>query len=108
MHRYERYDGKGYLLGVKGINIPLAAKILAVADIFDSMTSGLSPLGKLSPRVAAQKIAQDSGQRLDPDVVSAFLRALRRGEFHITPVSPDIVNKYERGKTSLNFEKQSS
>ena len=93
LHRYERYDGKGYLLGVKGINIPLAAKILAVADIFDSMTSGLSPLGKLSPRVAAQKIAKDSGQRLDPDVVSAFLRDLRRGEFHMTSVSPDIVKK---------------
>jgi len=53
LHRYERYNGEGYLLGVKGINIPLGAKILAVADIFDSMTSGLSPLGKLSPRVAA-------------------------------------------------------
>jgi len=108
LHRYERYDGKGYLLGVKGINIPLGAKILAVADTFDSMTSGLSPLGKLSPRVAAQKIAEDSGQRLEPDVVSAFLRAWRRGEFHIKSVSPDIVNKYEQGKTSLNFEKQSS
>ncbi len=108
LHRYERYDGKGYLLGVKGINIPLGAKILAVADMFDSMTSGLSPLGKLSPRVAAQKIAEDSGQRLEPDVVNAFLRAWRRGEFRITSVGPDIVDKYEQGKTSLNFEKQSS
>ena len=108
LHRYERYDGKGYLLGVKGINIPLAAKILAVADTFNLMTSGLSPLGKLSPRVAAQKIAEDSGQRLEPDVVSAFLRALRRGELHITPVGQDIVNKYEQGKTLLNFKKQLS
>lgn len=108
LHRYERYDGKGYLLGVKGINIPLGAKILAVADTFDSMTSDLSPVGKLSPRVAAQKIAEDSGQRFEPDVVSAFLRAWRRGEFHISPVSPDIINKYEQGKTTLNLKKQSS
>jgi HD-GYP domain-containing protein (c-di-GMP phosphodiesterase class II) len=106
LHRYERHDGKGYLLGVKGINIPLAAKILAVADIFDSMTSGLSSSGKLSPRAAAQKIAEDSGKRLEPDVVSAFLRALRRGEFHITPVSKDIAGKYEQRKTSLHFRRQ--
>ena len=106
LHRYERYDGKGYLLGVKGINIPLAAKILAVADIFDAMTSGLSAFGKLSPRVAAQKIAEDSGKRLEPDVVSAFLRALRRGEFHTAPVGNNIASKYGQGKTSLDSRRQ--
>ncbi|RLC63228.1 MAG: hypothetical protein DRI01_05600 [Chloroflexi bacterium] len=108
LHRYERYDGKGYLLGVRGINIPLGAKVLAVADTFDSMTTGLSPLGKLSSRVAAQKIAEDSGQRFEPDVVSAFLRVWRRGEFRITRVSPKIIDQYEKGKTSLNFKKRTS
>jgi diguanylate cyclase (GGDEF)-like protein len=93
LHRYERFDGKGYLLGVKGINIPLGAKILAVADGFDSLVSGLSPAGKLDPRVAAQKIAEESGQRFESDVVSAFLRAFRRGEFTATSITPGSTEK---------------
>jgi len=104
LHRYERYDGKGYLLGVKGINIPLGAKILAVADAFDSLASGLSPAGKLHPRVAAQKIVEESGQRFESDVVNAFLRVFRRGEFKIASVTPDVVNKHKQRITSSDFK----
>ncbi len=103
LHRYERYDGKGYLLGVNGINIPLGAKILAVADAFDSLVSGLSSAGKLHPRAAAQRIAEESGQRFESDVVNAFLRAFRRGEFRITPATPEEVHKYERRTSPSDF-----
>ena len=105
LHRYERYDGKGYLLGVKGINIPLGAKILAVADTFDSLVSGPSPVGKLHQRVAAQKIVEESGQRFESDVVNAFLRAFRRGELTTTSVTPDVVSTYEQRMTSSDFKK---
>ncbi len=83
LYRYERYDGMGGPLGVKGENIPLGARILAVADTFDAMTSGPSPQGTLAPRLAVQKIADDSGQRFEPDVVSAFLRAWRMKKFDL-------------------------
>jgi len=105
LHRYERYDGKGYRLGVKGINIPLGAKILAVADAFDSLVSGLSPLGKLHPRQAVQKIVEESGQRFEPDVVNAFLRAFRRGELKTTSVASEVASSYEQGITSPNLKK---
>ncbi len=96
LHRYERYDGKGFLLGAKGPSIPLGAKILAVADTFDALVSGLSPLGKLSSEAAAKEIAAQSGHRFQPDVVCAFLRAWRRGELH----SRDITHKHEPETTS--------
>jgi len=105
LHRYERYDGKGYRLGVKGINIPLGAKILAVADAFDSLVSGLSPLGKLHSRQAAQKILEESGQSFEPDVVNAFLRAFRRGELKTTPAASEVASSYEQGITSPHFKK---
>jgi putative two-component system response regulator len=53
--------------------IPLGARILAIADTFDAMTSGLSPQGTLAPGFAIQRIADDSGAWFDPAVVSAFL-----------------------------------
>lgn len=74
LHRYERYDGASGPLGVSAENIPLGARILAVADTFDAMTSGMSPQEVLAPRLAVQKIVDDSGRRFDPDVINAFLR----------------------------------
>jgi diguanylate cyclase (GGDEF)-like protein len=82
MYRYEKYDGTGSHFGVKGADIPLGARILAIADTFDSMTSGLSPQGTLDPMLAVQKIADDSGIRFDPNVVNAFSRAWRRKELY--------------------------
>ncbi len=82
-HMYERYDGTGYPSGLKGGEIPLGAKILAIADAFDAMTSGRSPLGALDPEAAVKEIAADSGRRFDPQVVSIFLQAWRRGKLSV-------------------------
>lgn len=82
LYRYERYDGTGGPFGVSGDNIPLGARILAVADTFDSMTSSLSPREALAPGQAVQKIVDGSGQRSDPDVVNAFLRAWKKKELY--------------------------
>ncbi len=78
VYRYERYDGKGGRFGAKESDIPLGARILAVADAFDFMTSGRSPQGKLSQKHAMEKIVEDSGLRFDPHVVSAFLMLWKR------------------------------
>jgi diguanylate cyclase (GGDEF)-like protein len=84
-HRCERYDGTGHPFGVRGTSIPLGARILAVADSFDIMTSGRLSREALAPEVAAQKLVAESGQRFDPDVVNAFLRVWKKKEFQVIP-----------------------
>ena len=84
-HRYERYDGTGHPFGVKGTSIPLGARILAVVDSFDNMTTGRASQEALAPEVATQKLVAESGRRFDPDVVNAFLRVCNKREFQVTP-----------------------
>lgn len=88
-YQYERYDGTGSRFGTKGTDIPLGARILAVAGAFDAMVSGLSPEGALTLKAAMQRITDDSGLRFDPDVINAFLRVWRRKELHLALRSPD-------------------
>jgi diguanylate cyclase (GGDEF)-like protein len=82
-YRYERYDGTGRPLGVRGNSIPLRAKILAIIDTFDSLTSNLTPGDKLSPEMAVQNIVTDAGRRFNSDVVSVFRQIWRREGFQI-------------------------
>lgn len=82
-YRYERYDGTGHPSGLKGAEIPLGAKILALVDVFDAMTSGLPHPGALEVEAAVQEIAADSGRGFDPQVVSVFLQAWRSGKLWV-------------------------
>jgi putative two-component system response regulator len=69
---HERWDGTGYPRGLKGREIPLAARIFAVADAWDILTSA-PPCGKGWTRVfARQQISAQAGKRFDPEVVNAF------------------------------------
>jgi len=86
-HRCERFDGTGHPFGVRGTSIPLGARILAVVDNFDIMTSGRMSREALAPEVAVQKLVSESGQRFDPDVVNAFLRVWRKKEFQVVQTS---------------------
>ena len=79
-HKYERYDGSGYPSGLSGEEIPLGARILAVAEAAEALVWGLWPLGVLDHEVAVKELAADSGRRFDPHVVSVFLRTLRKGK----------------------------
>jgi diguanylate cyclase (GGDEF)-like protein len=83
MHQYERYDGTGQPSRLKGSQIPLGARILALADAFDALTSGQGQKQILEPELAVKELATDSGYRFDPEVVSAFLQAWRRGELKV-------------------------
>jgi response regulator RpfG family c-di-GMP phosphodiesterase len=82
-YRYERYDGTGGRFGVKGTDIPLGSRILALADTYDYMTSGRAREGKLSPQLAMEKIVEDSGSRFDPNVVNTFLLLWKRKELEL-------------------------
>ncbi len=74
-HHHERWDGKGYPDELKGEFIPLGARIMAVADSFDAMTSA-RPYRKvsLSRQEAIEEIKKNSGTQFDPKVVEAFLK----------------------------------
>lgn len=71
-HHHERYDGRGYPDGLAGRAIPLDARILAVADAYDAMTSDRSYRPALPHHEAIQRLQQDAGTQFDPDCVRAF------------------------------------
>jgi putative nucleotidyltransferase with HDIG domain len=70
---HEHYDGTGYPYGLDGEQIPLGARIFAVADAFDAMTSDRPYRRALSYAEAAEEITRGRGQQFDPQVVDAFL-----------------------------------
>ena len=76
-HHHERYDGTGYPDGLKAEQIPLGAKILAVADTFDAMTSGRPYREAMTAETAYAEIECCKATQFDPEVGDAFLRARR-------------------------------
>ena len=76
LHHHERYDGGGYPEGLKGEEIPLIARVFAVADAFDAMTSDRPYRPALPVHEALQEIVRHCGTQFDPDVVAALLRVL--------------------------------
>ncbi|MCK9182629.1 MAG: HD domain-containing protein [Fibrobacteraceae bacterium] len=72
-YHHERWDGKGYPQGLKGKEIPLSARIMAVADVFDALISTRSYKKAISFDEAIEVIQEESGSHFDPEVVEAFL-----------------------------------
>jgi putative two-component system response regulator len=70
---HERFDGGGYPRGLKGTSIPLSARIMAVADVYDALTTRRVYKGPYSHQRAQGMIAAESATHFDPDVVAAFL-----------------------------------
>ncbi len=73
LHHHERWDGTGYPSGLKGENIPVEARILAVADAFDAMTSSRPYRGALSYQEAIAEMKRCAGSQFDPQLVEVFL-----------------------------------
>jgi putative nucleotidyltransferase with HDIG domain len=72
-HHHERWDGEGYPDRLAGEMIPLAARVFAVADVLDALTT-LRPYREASPlSVAREMIEESAGTQFDPEVVAAFL-----------------------------------
>ncbi|MEX2542841.1 MAG: tetratricopeptide repeat protein [Trueperaceae bacterium] len=72
---HERWDGKGYPLGLEGEEIPLSARIVATADVLDALTHERPYKRAWSPGEALAEIARNSGHQFDPTVVAACLEA---------------------------------
>ena len=84
-HHHERYDGGGYPDKLAGEAIPLGARVIAVADAFDAMTSNRPYRAALPLAEAVKEMRRGSGTQFDPDVVEAFLTVLESsGLVHMT------------------------
>lgn len=77
---HESYDGKGYPMGLKGKEIPLLGRIIAVCDTFDAMTSDRPYRRGLEDDKAIEELLKFSGKQFDPDIVEAFVKAFRKGK----------------------------
>jgi len=80
---HEALDGRGYPYGLKGDQIPLLARVIAVADTFDALTTNRPYQQAHTPEQALQIIRNLAGKRLDPDAVTALLAVYARGEIRI-------------------------
>ncbi len=80
LYHHERYDGKGYPEGVKGENIPLGARILAICDSFDVMTSERPYRTALAKEQVISELTGNSGTQFDPALVQSMLLLLKDGQ----------------------------
>jgi HD-GYP domain-containing protein (c-di-GMP phosphodiesterase class II) len=69
---HERWDGRGYPLGLKGHDVPIVARIIAVADTYDAMTSDRAYRRALPHEVAVGEIDRCSGLQFDPELAHSF------------------------------------
>jgi len=77
-HHHERWDGNGYPDGLKGEKIPLGARIMAVADAYDAMTSDRSYRQTATQKDAYKELVKGKGIQFDPEVVDAFTGVLTK------------------------------
>ena len=81
LHHHERWDGHGYPTGSAGEAIPIEARVLAVADAYDAMTSDRPYRRALTQGRAISELERCAGTQFDPDVVAVFAEAWRQGAF---------------------------
>jgi HD-GYP domain-containing protein (c-di-GMP phosphodiesterase class II) len=83
MHHHERLDGLGYPMGLKGAEIPEFARMIAVADAFDSMTTTRSYRGARSLEDAMAELRRCAGSQFDPAMVEALIDAVQQQGWNV-------------------------
>ena len=91
LHHHERMDGRGYPDGLVGDQIPLFARIIAVADAFDSLTTSRSHRDAYSVEDSVAELNRRAGDHLDPLIVAALERGLARQVWEPTRLEPGLM-----------------
>ncbi len=81
LKHHERWDGTGYQLGIKGTEIPIECRILAIADAYDAMTNKRPYSKAKSKEEAVEELKRCSGTQFDPELVGIFLSILEEEDF---------------------------
>jgi putative nucleotidyltransferase with HDIG domain len=76
LHHHEHYDGSGYPGGLKGEEIPFEARVLAIADAYDAITSMRPYHNQLTPQEAIDELRRCSGTQFDPEMVETFCQTM--------------------------------
>ena len=92
-YHHERYDGRGYPEGLAGDEIPYIARIIAVADAYDAMTSNRVYRMHLNQEVVLQELKDGAGRQFDPEIVEALIRMLE--ENRLENANPSSVSDNE-------------
>jgi HD-GYP domain-containing protein (c-di-GMP phosphodiesterase class II) len=83
LHHHERYNGEGYPDGLKGEEIPLESRILAIADSFVAMTS-LRPYSQaLTYEAAIEELKSGAGKQFDPNLIKVFINRIPIKTLHL-------------------------
>ena len=98
-HHHERFDGQGFPDGLRGIDIPLGARLLAVANDYDSLQIGTFSALRFTPEEARQALEKDRGKRYDPQVLDALVvvttappkPVVRQRECRLSELEPGMV-----------------
>jgi len=85
-HHHERWDGSGYPDGLTGDEIPLGARIIAVADVYDALTSNRPYRVALSHATAIEHLTTEAGRTLDEDAVTVFVGLIQT----LATAKPDV------------------
>jgi len=96
LHHHERLDGRGYPSGLKGEEIPEFARVIAVADAFDSMTTTRSYRGARSIAESIEELRACAGTQFDDRMVKALVAALERETWRTVVPAEAIEDEFER------------
>ena len=83
LYHHERYDGKGYPIGLSGEDIPIEGRLMAVVDTFDAITSDRPYRKNLGYQKAIQELTKHSGTQFDPEIAQALVQAWFKGEIQL-------------------------
>ena len=93
LYHHERYDGKGYVHGLTGEEIPLNARIIGIADAFDAMTANRVYRKKLDPYYVLSELKRGRGTQFDPKLDDILLELIAEGTIKLEGLYEPVNEK---------------